>query len=155
MDDTPDITEQEAAEKAFVQSELHEFNGFALKPWSPARAMAAQAMGLRYGSIDAAGISRFQSDKMYPGGQRDMAIVLWLCTLKTHEEIDAAARAPVLAMKSVYQFAADHGLTDDGTESHWKGFTMFLGIMNEIAASRVKAEKKTSPENEQTTSLTT
>lgn len=148
-DETPDVTEQapETMEKTFVQSGLHEFNGFALEPWSPARISAAQAMGLHYGTIDEAGRSRFGTDKLYPGAQRDVAIVLWLCTLKTEAEVDAVGRAPLPAMTKVYQFMADHQLTDIGGEPFWKGFLLFLEMMNEVGAARVKAEKKTTPDN--------
>ena len=150
-EEPPDITDvkdqQPAIEKAFTG--LHEFNGFALEPYSPARIMAAQAMGLHYGSIDEAGRSRFVTDKIYPGAQSDMAIVLWLCSLKTQAEVDAARRAPIPAMDRVYAFAEEHQLTDTGDENFWKGFMVFLDIMNEVAASRVKAEKKIIPDNPQ------
>lgn len=145
----PDITEtdqQPEIEKAFTDSGLHQFNGFNLQPWTPARIMAAQAMGMHYGSIDEAGRSRFVTDKIYPGAQRDVAVVLWLCTLETEKEVDAAARAPTAVMDKVYAFAAEHRLSDTGDENFWKGFLTFLAIMNEVAASRVTPEKKTSPE---------
>jgi hypothetical protein len=147
-DDPPDITEESAIETAFTQSGSHEFNGFELEPWTPARIVASQAMGLHYGSVDEAGRSRFATDKVYPGAQRDVAIVLWLCTLKTEKEVDAAARAPAAAMPKVYAFAGDHKLTDTGSENFWKGFLVFLEMMNQVAASRVNAEKKTTPDNQ-------
>jgi hypothetical protein len=151
-DDTPDITEeavdqQPRIESAFVKSGLHEFNGFALEPWSPARIVASQAMGLHYGSIDEAGRSRFVTDKIYPGAQRDVIIVLWLCTLKTEAEADAAARAPSQAMDKAYAFGTEHGLTDTGDENFWKGFLIFLAIMQEVTDSRVASEKKTGSDN--------
>ena len=149
-EEIPDITgteidQQPVIEKAFTDSGLHEFNGFALEPWSPARIMAAQAMGMHYGSIDEAGRSRFATDKIYPGAQSDVAIVLWLCSLKTQAEVDAARRAPIPAMDKVYIFSEEHRLTDTGDENFWKGFLVFLGIMNDVAASRVTPEKKTIP----------
>lgn len=149
-DETPDVVDEQspqAMERTFVQSGLHEFNGFALEPWSPARISAAQAMGLHYGNVDEAGRSRFQTDKVYPGAQRDVAIVLWLCTLKTEMEVDAVGRAPLPAMSKVYQFMKDHRLTDLGDENFWKGFVVFLGIMNEVSSARVVAEKKTTPDS--------
>lgn len=150
-EEPPDITgtetdQQPAIEKAFTDSGLYEFNGFALQPWSPARIMAAQAMGMHYGSIDEAGRSRFVTDKIYPGAQADVAMVLWLCTLKTQAEVDAARRAPIPAMDKVYAFAEEHHLADTGDENFWKGFIVFLGIMNDVAASRVTPEKKTTPD---------
>src|SRR5580765_7948569 len=125
MTEPEDITgtetdQQPVIEKAFTDSGLHEFNGFALEPWTPARIMAAQAMGIHYGSIDEAGQSRFTTDKLYPGAQRDVAIVLWLCTLKTQAEVDAAGRAPLPAMDKAYAFAGEHGLADTGHENFWK-----------------------------------
>jgi hypothetical protein len=154
-EEPPDITgtEAEAIESAFTDSGLHEFNGFALEPWTPARIMAAQAMGIHYGSVDEAGQSRFITDKIYPGAQSDVAIVLWLCSLKTQAEVDAARRAPIPAMDKVYDFSAKHRLTDTGDENFWKGFLVFLAIMNELAASRVKAEKKTTPDSPLVTAI--
>lgn len=151
IDDPPDVTgtetdQQPAIERAFTDSGLHQFNGFALEPWTPARIMAAQAMGLHYGSIDEAGRARFKADKVYPGAQSDTAIVLWLCSLKTQAEVDAARRAPASAMDKVYAFAEQHHLTDTGDENFWKGFIVFLDIMNEVATSRVIPEKKTTPD---------
>src|SRR2546423_285975 len=97
IDDPPDIqdkteeqrlSDQEAANRAFVNSHLHNFEGIELEPYSRGRRVAAQAMGLHYGSIDKAGQQRFISNKIYPGAVRDVSIVLWLCTLKNERDID-------------------------------------------------------------------
>jgi hypothetical protein len=159
IDDPPDVTDElqqpATMDEAFIKSGLHEFNGFALQPWTPARIMAAQAMDLHYGSIDEAGRARFVTDKIYPGAQRDVAVVLWLCTLKTQAEVDAAARAPRAAVDKMYAFAAEHKLTDVGDENFWKGFLVFLNIMREVTASRVNAEKKITPANPVVSNQTT
>ena len=154
-EEATNLQPQAAIDDAFIKSGLHEFNGFKLQPWSPARIVAAQAMGLHYGSVDEAGRERFKTDKIYPGAQRDMTIVLWLCSLKTEEEADAAGRAPNPAMTKAYKFASEHGLLDSVNDTFWKGFIVFLDIMNEVSMSRVKAEKKSQSESLMTTPVTT
>lgn len=147
-EEIPDITgteadQQPAIEKAFTDSGLHQFNGFDLQPWTLSRKVAAQAMGMFIGNVDEAGRSRFATDKVYPGALRDVIVMLWLCTLKTESEVDAAARGPTLAIQKAYVWAAQHGLDGIDKESFWKAYAIFWDIRREVAQSEVIPEKKT------------
>jgi len=130
-------------EQAFVESENHAFGDIKLQPFTPDRVIAAQAMGLHYGNVDPAGVEQFDRTKLYPGAMRDVAVVLWLCTLTEPSDVDGAARNPVTAAVMASTWAGKHGLTDQRSQSFWDGYLLFFKIMREIEVSRTEPEKKT------------
>jgi hypothetical protein len=143
-----DIGGQADVEAAFVNSENHSFDGIKLHGYGPSRICAAQAMGLHYGTVDAAGQERFTDGKVYPGAMRDTAVVLWLCSLSDRDDaIEAASRAPKSASLKAIEWGGDHGIMDLGGPKFWEGFMMFLDIMKEIQDARVVPEKKSGPES--------
>jgi hypothetical protein len=147
MSDEPEDIGRESesgkVDQAFIESHNHALGDLRLEPYSPARIIAAQAMGLHYGSIDAAGMAQFNKTKVYPGAIRDIAVVLWLCSIRDESEIDAAARDPVGAAKKMQTWSARLGILDTGNAAFWDAYVLFFKIMNDIQASRVQPEKKT------------
>lgn len=148
MTDEQEVEDITEVDRAFIDSENHSLNGEKLQPYSLARKVAAQAMGLFYGHVDEADRDRFRREKVYPGALRDMIIVLWLCTLKDDDEIDAASRAPKAAVKRAYAWAETEGVANMDHEKFWKAYILFHDIMGEVAASQVRAEKKSGPDSE-------
>ena len=142
-EEVEDIGHEKQVEKAFVESHGHSLNGLKLEPYSDARRIAAQSMNLRYGNLTEAEASQFNRVSLYAGAVRDTAIVLWLCTVKDHQELDRIAANPEHYTDTWQKFAAEHGLIDTADKSFWDGFVVFLAIMNEIEVSRVDAKKKT------------
>src|SRR6266851_1168076 len=110
--ETTSLEQPDPQEKAFLESENHEFDGVKLEPYSPMRLVAAQAMGLHHGRVDAAGMEQFNRISVYPGAVRDVCIVLWLLSIKNELEIDQAARAPIHAAKLAVEWGTVHGIID-------------------------------------------
>jgi len=135
--------QQNRIEKAFLKIGDRDVHGLAVRPYTPARLVAAQAMGMHFGFIDDAGAERFRQTKLYPGAIRDIAIFMWLCVVATDEETDGAGIAPSAAGRKAVKWAESVGLLDTGSEKFWDAYKTFFDVMDEIAASRTKAEKKT------------
>jgi hypothetical protein len=132
-------------EKAFIESENHEFDGIKLQPYSPARMIAAQSMKLFYGHVDDAGVADFQQTNVYPGAVNDIAVVLWLCSLSgkdSEDEIDRATRDPAWARRLAKKFAADHRAASTADDNFWAAYKILFRIMNEVDVSRAEAQKK-------------
>jgi hypothetical protein len=123
------------AEAAFTQSDAHALGDLDLQPYTPDRVWAAQAMGLRYGFIDDAGVEFFKEHRIYPGALRDVAIILWLCSLKDELDIDKACRNPVAAARKAATWSHDHKMDNPRGEDFWKAYAVFMRIMAEVDAS--------------------
>jgi hypothetical protein len=134
--------DQEPVNKAFLESENHEFDGVKLEPYSPMRIVAAQAMGMHHGRVDPAGMEQFERVLVYPGAVRDVCIVLWLCSIKDELQIDQAARAPVHAAKLAIEWGTAHGLLDDSTDKFTIAFGLMMSIMREIRKSQGVPQQK-------------
>jgi hypothetical protein len=123
------------AEEAFTQSDAHDLGDLELQPYTPDRVMAAQAMFLRYGFVDEAGVEFFNQHKVYPGALRDVAVVLWLCSLTSETEIDKASRNPIAAIKKAIEWSHERKLDNTNSEEFWKAFTVFMRIMSQVDTS--------------------
>lgn len=123
------------AEEAFTKSDVHALNDLELQPYTPDRAWAAQAMGLRYGFVDDAGVEFFREHRIYPGALRDVALVLWLCSLDDEVEIDKASRNPVAAARKAATWAHERKLDNQRGDEFWKAYAVFMKIMAEVDAS--------------------
>ncbi len=137
-DDSPD--------QIFVNSETKTFDGINLQPYSRMRTWAADAMGLRYGHVDKAGLALFNKERIYPGAARDVGIVLWLCSLNgenAREEIDEACRDPVAATEKALEWAERHNIHTPKRTEFWDAYAIFLRIMREWHQSTGSPEKKT------------
>lgn len=130
--------EIEEASSAFNTDELE---GIDLQPYTPDRAWAAQAMGLKYGFVDEAAVEEFKRTGIYPGGLRDCGIVLWLRSLTSEQEIDKAARNPVASAVTAAKWATEHGFGDTRSEKFWLAYNIFIHTMTEVA------QAQTTPKN--------
>src|SRR4029453_5756911 len=129
------------AEEAFTQSDAHQLGDLELQPYTPDRAWAAQAMGLRYGFVDEAGVQFFKEHKIYPGALRDVAIVCWLCSLTSEIEIDKASRNPIAAARKAADWSHERKLDNARAEEFWKAYAVFMRIMAEVDASASTPEQ--------------
>jgi hypothetical protein len=134
---------QEAVNRAFVASGEKKLGDLVLQPYTPSRVFAAQNMGLRYGYVDSVGLDRFRESYLYPGAQRDVAIVMWLCGKANKDEIYAAGVNGRQAMEKAEQFAEEQKLLDVTTEEFKAAYEMFFDIIGEVRASQFSTEKKT------------
>lgn len=139
------------AEKIFVESENHSLNGMKLQPYSVARMWAADAMGLHYGHLSPAEMTLWKKNSIYPGAARDVAIVLWVCSVldtdevSEAEELDTACREPIEAVQKAMEWAKGLNIHTPKRKEFWPAFREFLKIMREVHESTVEAdtEKKT------------
>ena len=127
--------EIEKASAAFSGSE-DQLEGLELHPYSPDRAWAAQAMGLKYGFVDEAGVDEVKRTGVYPGALRDVGIVLWLRSLTSETEIDKAARSPVAAAVSAAKWAQGIGIADTRSDKFFAAYNIFMDTMTAVAEAQ-------------------
>lgn len=130
---------------AFLQSKGagRKLGEWKLKPFSASREVAAQAMGLHYAYVDAAGKARFKRTAIYPGALRDVIIIMWLCIVADDDQIEAAGVEPKVYSKIANDWAGSVGLLDTESELWQDAFILFFQIVDEVWASRSVPEKKT------------
>lgn len=99
-----------------------------LQPWSPARKVAAQSMGMLYPYIGEEGAEQLSRTGFYAGVLKDVAIFMWLCAPDAaacptkddpnkrgplpKSEIQRAIRKPMEAMDKAMDWAESAGLLD-------------------------------------------
>ena len=132
-------TEIDKAADAFAGAE--ELEGVDLQPYNTDHAWAAQAMGLKYGFVDDAGVDQFDRTGLYPGALRDAGIVLWLRTLTNETEIDKAARCPVGAAVSAAKWAQEAGIDDTRNPKFHIAYRIFMDTMAAVDAARTTPKK--------------
>jgi hypothetical protein len=107
-----------------------------LQPYTPSRIVAAQAMGLLYPKIGNDGLAQLKKTGLYPGELKDIIIVLWLCRLKTKEQVADARLDPIAAYEDAEKWAGKIGLCDMTSDAFGYGLLVFQNIMNEIGESK-------------------
>lgn len=122
-------------EEAFAKSDAHTLGDIELEPWTPARSVAAQSMGMKYPHISAEDKERWEQTSIYPGAVQDLAIVLWLCAQKDASEVRRALRQPMVALDKAIEWAAGLGFTNTKSDEFWSGYDKFLDIVTEANAS--------------------
>ena len=135
---TPTMT----PDKSFINSDGHEVEGIKLFPYTPERMWAADAMGLRYGNLSKAASLQYMNKGTYPGMEADVAIVMWLCSLKDKEEIRAARRNPDTAEDLAIEYCRSHKMVSIKQAKWWKAYDVFLEIMREVHAAYGEPKKK-------------
>lgn len=119
---------------AFTDSDKHILNGTKLYPWTPARIIAGQAMGMLYPEIGKDGWDQYRRTKVYPGAVKDVVICLFLCS-QTNDEVDEADVAPVEAYRKARAWAAGLGIHKPGSDAFWQAYAKFSDIMTEVDKS--------------------
>jgi hypothetical protein len=132
------------ATKAFIAAASHVFAGINLQPYTPARIVAAQAIGLKYPNIAEDALESFNKTGIYPGALQDVLIVLWLCTLTEDKQVTRALRSPDESLGKAITWGATHGITDTKSEAWWAAYDVFINIMVQINASRSDPQLPTS-----------
>ena len=130
--------EPDDAEAAFTQSDTHTFGDVELQPYTPQRAVAAQAIGLRHPNIGEDGMEQFQKTGVYPGALSDVCILLYLCSLVKPEEVRRAMRKPDESLDAAISWGAQHGITNTSSDTFWKAYDKFIAIITEVNASTSK-----------------
>lgn len=142
----PDPDQESRAEEAFTGpgSDTATLGKAKLRPYTPERVVAAQAMVRHYGHLDEAGVEQFNKTRKYPGMLHDIICHCWLRSLANDFDIDAAIRDPASARKEAYAWASKRGITDEtGGAAFWDAWEIFMSAMKAIRDSRAEAEKKT------------
>lgn len=119
-------------DQSFIESDGYNLNGLKLRPYSPERMWAADAMGLRYGHLSEAASKQFFRKGTYPGMEGDVGIVVWLCSLPDGDEVRAARRDPERAEADALEFAGKHKMISGKQSGFWGAYNLFLKIMDQI-----------------------
>jgi hypothetical protein len=139
MNTTDLEAEQEERPKlpAFEEAKAgHELFDEELKPFSPSRKVAAQTMGMLYPLIGDSGAEQLEKMGTYPGMIKDIAIVLWLCTLE--DSVDRrssdwtpskALRKPDEALEVAIDWAAEKSIIDLSSEPAQKAMMVFMSVV--------------------------
>lgn len=133
---------------AFTDSDKHVLHGIKLYPWTPARVIAAQSLGMLYPDIGREGWDQYRRTKVYPGAVKDVIICLWLCT-QDEDAVDMADAAPVEAYRQARKWAAGLGIHKPGSDAFWQAYAKFSDIMTEvdesITAPKIESEDDPDP----------
>ncbi len=140
---------EEPHERAFVESVGgHELQGQSLRTYSPSRRVAANAMGMLYPMIGDESAAQMAQTGVYPGVIRDVATVLWLCSLPDGDEITAqqfregqwtpsrALAKPYAALEVAIEWAGAKGLTITDSQEFVEALTVFGKIVTNAESSR-------------------
>lgn len=145
-------TPSEAYQQALAGAD---FLGRELLPWSPARSVAANAMGLGY-PLPPDAVEQLRTRGFYAGAMRDLIIHAWIRTVpnaseQTPEQIKArewtvqrATRTPHEAWEAALAWGEVHGLTDLDSEASAQAYRLMLSTLIGVALSEfepVPAEK--------------
>lgn len=134
MNDITDANDAEAVAAAgFVAAKSGEsFQESTLQPWTPARKIAAQSMGMLYPLIGDAGFEQLEQTGAYPGVMKDVVIFVWLRTLQTGESpassmarAQRAQRKPAEAWAIAEKWAEAAGLCDMTSPAFTEAYKLF------------------------------
>lgn len=120
---------------AFAQSQRHVFNGVKLEPWTEARRIASQSLGMIYPSLSASDWASVKRGGAYPGAVRDVMLTLWICTIPSQDLLKTEAAGIENAMTESMAFGIKHGIQDLGKQPFWDAMSKCMDIWNEVNAS--------------------
>ena len=110
------------------------FADIALSPWTPARIVAAQCMGMLYPYIGDDGYEAIERTGVYPGALRDVIIFLWLRQQKDPAVL-RAQRKPGEAWALATTWAATAGLIDLTGKAFKEAYQLFADKQGARAAA--------------------
>jgi hypothetical protein len=122
-------------EEAFLDAKTgFSLDDVLLEAYSPARKVAAQAMGMIYPMVPDEDEERFERSGQYSGIIKDMAIVLWLCSLKTvgakgEWNPAKAVRKPEEALSVAIDFAAEKQFEEISAPNYMQAYATFIKIV--------------------------
>lgn len=122
---------------SFSQADKNLFNGVRLRPWTAARAIAGQAMGMLYPEIGAEGREQYKRTKLYPGAIKDTIIALWLCT-QTEDRVDEADSMPIEAWRQAREWGAGLKIHTAQRTEFWSAYAIFTKLMFQVDEARTR-----------------
>lgn len=134
--------------KDFAAPEKHLFDGIHLQPWTEARRVAAQTLGLIYPNLNKSDWASLKRGGDYPGAVRDTMLALWLCTITSSELIKIEMAGIENAMEESMKFGIEHGISDRRKQKFWDAFSKCMDIWNEVSDSVTVPEKSDSGDDE-------
>lgn len=132
---------------AFTDSERHSLNGLKLEPWTEARRVASQTLGLIYPDLSPADWASVKRGGSYPGAMRDVMLTLWLCTIPASELIKVEVAGIENAMSESMAFGIKHGLHDNTKQPFWDGLSKCMEFWNEVNNSITVPAKTAEPDD--------
>lgn len=145
----------------------YSFLGRPLLHWSRQRERVAQKMGMKCPGFTAEDIECLSRGTPYPGQLDDVAIFLWLCTIRTEDDIPLAERkenpglwtlerahaAPAKALKAAVEYAERNAFCTykpgDAGGANWaEAVTVFWAVFNGVEASKFAIETEGGPAGE-------
>lgn len=141
---------QESAEKIFTET----MNGFTLfgeelAPYTAQRKVAAQSMGMLYPFVGEAGQKAIEESGIYPGAVKDMAIILWLCSVpilgkeKDDWTPSRATRNPSKALDAALKFAEEKEFVEPAQKPFFEAYQVFMAIVSGVSASEFSLKLST------------
>lgn len=148
---------QEEVEQSYIQSDGHFWNETRLDPYSAQRQIAAQALGLRFGSLTREDLGDDGTLSSYPGLMQDAIIILYLCyprgpKLKDGIEESYAACDSTLrraVRRRMLDWAESQGI-EMGSVPYQKAVELMIAIIKETKANQFRpapAEGRKPPGN--------
>lgn len=139
--ETPDTEEVATVDANFNQAKMGaELGGLELQPWSPARKITAQSMGMLYPHIGDDGYEALARTGIYPGALRDVIIFTWLCTQRERSVITRAQRKPIEAWETAQAWADKAGLLDMASTEFQEAYLLFSQKMGAETAAQSRPE---------------
>lgn len=142
-------TEQEEIDSSFADADAHYWGEVRLDPYSAQRQIAAQSMGMRFGSLTAEDMDEIERTASYPNMMQDAIIVLYLCFPRGRdgkqgiEESYAAcdARAQKTVRRRMLDWACDQGITT-GSPQYKLAVELMLKIVREARVNQFVPDGK-------------
>lgn len=128
-------SKQKPPPDAFVSK--HVLDGIKLHPWTPARIIAAQSMGMLFPNIGTEGRDQHKRTGNYPGMLKDIAICLWLCT-QTADQVDEADVAPSDAYAKARAWSIARGIHEMASDEFNQAKLKFSEIVLEAELKRTR-----------------
>lgn len=134
----------------------YELFGEKLTAYSPERYIIAQAMGMLWPYPGDGAMAQMQATGIYPGMIKDIALLLWVLTLKepsaqTKDEVKMRAwntsRAmidPKGATSAAVQWAASLGIMEPQSDKFTEASTLFFDIVQPAEEAKFTAEAQSS-----------
>lgn len=123
-----------------------EFSGKLLQPWSAARKIAAQCMGLLYPHIGDDGYEQLERTGIYAGAFKDVIIFIWICSQENKSDIMRAQRKPAEAWENAQKWAEREGLADMSSAKFAEAYVVFSNKMTAELSAQSRPEIPTESE---------
>lgn len=141
-----------SAEQAYDQAKAGmELGGVALQPWSPARVVAANSIGLVW-PLPPEAMDQLQTTGIHAGAMVNAIVVCWLRLIPNASEqtkesvsrgewnVQRATRAPREAFEAALQWAAENKITDVTSNEFAHAYRVALATLLGVSLSEFEVE---------------